>query len=295
MLEKTDLVFQVFQLTALIMRGPVTCGGRFIINLDRVMICENEVQSAILCVQDFVRSPHFTQRNFFSDSGNAMLAESAAISEKFTHSAVFERHGATWRVHLVLRWWLTCVGVWMRFLIGGGWLKTHRSNGMRWVASSNHRKIWHPDPMWGFQISWKRGKLSTFPYVCPLSFLLVPVIYVFLLGSQKKRPISRSPVKRRFEIASPLQLLSNIVLLRIWVLVPLWTTSNPANSHGVVRESEEPLLCSRVDCHNWYVVSNFGRCSVPFIAVIDCHQHCETVGPLLIVYWYLCSWLVQSK
>ena len=30
--------FQVFQLTALIVRGPVTFGGRFIINLDGVMI-----------------------------------------------------------------------------------------------------------------------------------------------------------------------------------------------------------------------------------------------------------------
>ena len=68
-LENIDLLFQVFQLTALIVRGPVTCGGRFIINLDRVMICKIDVQSAILCVQDFVRSPHFTQRSFFQTQG----------------------------------------------------------------------------------------------------------------------------------------------------------------------------------------------------------------------------------
>ena len=90
MLENTDLVFQVFQLTTLVVRGPVTCGGRFIINLDRLMICENEVHSAILCVQDFIRSPNFTQRNFFSDSGIAMLAESASISDRITHGAIFE-------------------------------------------------------------------------------------------------------------------------------------------------------------------------------------------------------------
>ena len=71
----------------------MTCGGRFIVNLDRVMICEDEVQSAIPCVQDFVRSPHFTQRIFFSDSGIAMLAESAAISDRITHSAIFEPWG----------------------------------------------------------------------------------------------------------------------------------------------------------------------------------------------------------
>ena len=65
-------------------------GGRFIINLDRVMICEDEVHSAILCVQDFIRCPHFTQRYFFSDSGIAMLAEFASISNRITHSAIFE-------------------------------------------------------------------------------------------------------------------------------------------------------------------------------------------------------------
>ena len=84
------LFFQVFQLTALIVRGPMSFGGRFIINLDGVMICEDEVQSAILCVQDFVRSPHFTQRSFFLDSGIGMLTESASMSDQITHSAVFE-------------------------------------------------------------------------------------------------------------------------------------------------------------------------------------------------------------
>ena len=38
MLENTKLVLQVFQLTAIIVRGPVTCGGQFIINLDGVII-----------------------------------------------------------------------------------------------------------------------------------------------------------------------------------------------------------------------------------------------------------------
>ena len=183
----------------------------------------------------------------------------------------------------------------MRLLIDGGWLKTHRSNGMRWMASGHHRKIRHPDPVLGFQISWKRGESSTFLYVSPLLFLLVPVIYLIILGSQKSGQLVGALWRDASKLQVPLQHLSNIVLLKIWVLVPLWTASNPARSHGVVRESEEPLLCSRVDCHNWYVVSNFGRCSVPFIAVIDCHQHCETVSPLLIVDWYLCSRLVQSK
>ena len=82
--------FQVFQLTALFVRGPVFSGERFIINLEHVMIREDEVRRALLCVQDVMRSPHFTQRNFFADFGIAMLAESAAISDSITSSAVFE-------------------------------------------------------------------------------------------------------------------------------------------------------------------------------------------------------------
>ena len=82
--------FQVFQLTALIVRGPVTSCERLAINLDHVMSAKDEVCSALLCVQDFVRSPYFIQRNLFSDSDVEMLYESAAISDSFTTKAVYE-------------------------------------------------------------------------------------------------------------------------------------------------------------------------------------------------------------
>ena len=67
MLEITDVVFQVFQLTALIVRGPVTCGGRFIINLDRVMICEDEVHSAIPLCAGFYKESAFHPAELLRD------------------------------------------------------------------------------------------------------------------------------------------------------------------------------------------------------------------------------------
>ena len=248
----------------------MTCGGRFIIDLDRVMICEDEVHSAILRVQDFIRIPHFTQRNFFSDSGIAMLAESAAISDRITQRAVFEpwSHVETTSRSQVVADVCGCVNEAL------DWQRVVKDSQEQWYAV---------------------GESSKFLYVSPLLFLLVPVIYVSPLGSQKSGQLIGALWRDASKLQVPLQHLSNIVLLRIWVLVPLWTASNPTRSHCVVRQSEEPLLCSRVDCPNWYVVSNFGRGSVAFIAVIDCHQHCETASPFLIVYWYLCSRLVQSK
>ena len=54
------------------------------------MIAEDERHGALLCVQDFVRGPHFTHRNSFSDSCVAMLTESESISSSITTNAVNE-------------------------------------------------------------------------------------------------------------------------------------------------------------------------------------------------------------
>ena len=81
--------FQVFQLTALALRGPLPSGEKFAVGLDRVAIREDIVRGVLLCVQDFVRDPVFTQRSFFSETGVVMLSEAAAISDSITSSSVY--------------------------------------------------------------------------------------------------------------------------------------------------------------------------------------------------------------
>ena len=81
--------FQVFQLTALALRGPLPAGEKFTVNLDRVAIREDIVRGVLLCVQDFVRDPVFTQRSFFSETGVEMLSEAAAISDSITSSSLY--------------------------------------------------------------------------------------------------------------------------------------------------------------------------------------------------------------
>ena len=78
----------MFQLTALIVRGPVISAEKFFISVDRVLFSETEVRGASLRVQDFVRSTNFTQVNFFPESGIAMLTDSAAIFDRISTSAV---------------------------------------------------------------------------------------------------------------------------------------------------------------------------------------------------------------
>ena len=51
-----------------IVHRPVTSAENFSSSLGRVMICEDEVRGALLCVQDFVRSPFFTQQQFVTAS-----------------------------------------------------------------------------------------------------------------------------------------------------------------------------------------------------------------------------------
>ena len=81
--------FQVFQLTALALRGPLPSGEKFTVCLDRVAIPENTVRGVLLCVQDFVRNPVFTQRSFFSKTGVEVLSEAAAISDSITSCSVY--------------------------------------------------------------------------------------------------------------------------------------------------------------------------------------------------------------
>ena len=55
-------MFQVFQLMKLVIRGLATPGDEFIISVDCVANEEKEVRGVLLCLQDFVWSPHFKQR-----------------------------------------------------------------------------------------------------------------------------------------------------------------------------------------------------------------------------------------
>ena len=82
-------LFQVFQLTTLVISGSPAQGEEFSIRLDRVAIKKEEVRGVLLCVQDFVRSPHFTRRNFFSETGLTMLSESVASADSITSSSFY--------------------------------------------------------------------------------------------------------------------------------------------------------------------------------------------------------------
>ena len=226
------------------------------------MICEDEVLGTLLCVQDFVRSPHFTQRNFFSESGVATLAESAAICDSITSSAVFEpwSHVETASRSQVVAEVCSCVNhaVDRRRVVKDSQEKWYAVGGIRPTSEDSASRS-------SVRISNNVGEGQ-------VEYVPVSVPSLSAPGSSNLRVSSGSPRRGRlvealWKDASRLQVspyhLNNFAWLRNWVLVPLWNASNPAKNHGTVGETEEPLLYSRVDCHSCcYFVSKFENCSV---------------------------------
>ena len=72
------MLFQVFKLAALVVRGPKEEIPPFTLGMNSVTLPSAEVLSAVTCVQHFVREPMFTQRSFFTENGVAMLNSAIA-------------------------------------------------------------------------------------------------------------------------------------------------------------------------------------------------------------------------
>ena len=227
-----------------------------------------------------MRSPHVTQRNFFSDSGVTMLTESAAVCDSITNSAVFEpwSHVETASCSQVVAEVCACVNQAVErrravkdsqekwYAVGGNWPPSEDSalrSGVRISKIVEERQV------------------EYVPVRPPSVSVPGPSNLRVSSGKSKKRKISRSFVERRFQIASPLYHLNSIVWLRIWALVLLWIASNPAKNHGAVGEAEGPLLFPRLDCHSCcYFVSHLETALYHFFAVVHCHLQYETVLPL---------------
>ena len=77
-------------MTALIQRGPAEKIPRFQKNLDRVTIDRHAIDSAVCCVQSFVRDPLFAQRDFFTDNGISMLLSAVNVAGSVCEDSVYD-------------------------------------------------------------------------------------------------------------------------------------------------------------------------------------------------------------
>ena len=77
-------------MTALFQRGPAKEIPRFQLNLDRITNGHHSIDSAICCVQNIVRDPLFTQRDFFTDSGISMLLSAVNVAGSVCEDSVYD-------------------------------------------------------------------------------------------------------------------------------------------------------------------------------------------------------------
>ena len=156
----------------------------------------------VLCVKKFVRSPHFTQTDFFSDSGITMLAESAAICDRIKSSAVFEpwSHVETPSRSQVVTEVCACVNQavdrrravkfsqeqW--YAVGGNKPSSQDSGSGAGVRVSNIVE---------------ERRVEYVPLSVPSLSTRGPSNLRVSSRNSKKMKISRNPVKRRSEFASP--------------------------------------------------------------------------------------------
>ena len=193
-------MFQVFHLTALVIRGPAARDQRFIINLERAAINGEEVRGVLLCVEDFVRSQRFTQRSFFSESCLTMLSESVAIAHSITLSSVH----SPWRVvetafaGQVVKNLCAC---WDRIALRR---RTAKDSNERWYHGGTRRTEIASMPGVRFSDVAEEGGVVYVPVASPDLAPSGPSKF-YSSPSERKRIISRSTMKlpRKFQISSP--------------------------------------------------------------------------------------------
>ena len=82
--------FKIFQLTALVVKGPSKLNPVFTVLLNGVAISHKKMKGAVESLQDFVRHPLFTERNFFSETGNSMLNSAVTAADAVRNSSKFD-------------------------------------------------------------------------------------------------------------------------------------------------------------------------------------------------------------
>ena len=83
-------LLQVYQMTTLFLQDSVEELPAFTIELNEIGLSRRLVEKSIACVQDFVRSPRFTQRDFFSDNGVNLLVSAVNAADSMRDQSTCE-------------------------------------------------------------------------------------------------------------------------------------------------------------------------------------------------------------
>ena len=218
----------------------------FTVIVDRVASREEVVHGVMLCVQDFVRDPVFTQRSVFSETGVAMLSEAAAISDSIT-SSTFYAPSSEVESKLsgpIIADLETCFE---RALDRCRVVKDTSELCGRLLMNLLHKAVS------GFQQSWKRGKLI----ICTL-FLrplrLLDIVVNFPRQEKEKRKCLGAELNCQVSLLFQvlLSVPESVLRLMFPLLLPPWHLSRPEEKHGKVGEIEHLRQFFKEECRNCY-------------------------------------------
>ena len=83
-------MLQVFQMTILFRRDSVEEFPAFTVSLNGIALSRRIVEKSIACIQDFVRSPRFTQRDFFTDNVINLLVSAVNAASSMRDQSPYE-------------------------------------------------------------------------------------------------------------------------------------------------------------------------------------------------------------
>ena len=180
-------------MTALFQRGPAEEVPRFQLSLDRVTIDQRSIDSAVFCVQSFVRDPLFTQRDFFTDNGISMFLSAVNVAGSVCEDSVYD----PWTVISPEGYAAVVADLKRAYDVVVVRRKEARDTSERWVvvasvASSAVGESSGPQGV-RFQTLWKSVKWNNcpslfLPYKCPVRVSLSKT-----LGMGNRRKVGRPP------------------------------------------------------------------------------------------------------
>ena len=189
-------------MTTLFQPGPVEAIHRFELSLDRVSITRRSIDSAICCVQSFVRDPLFTQRDFFTDNGISMLLGAVNIAGSVCEDSVYD----PWNVILPEGYAAVVAGLKRAYDVVVVHRKDARDTFDRWfgVASVESSVVGESSGQQGVRISniVEVGEVEYLPQSISIPHMPSTSSCVKALAKEKrKKSVTPAPVaiKRRFE------------------------------------------------------------------------------------------------
>ena len=212
------------------------------------------MRGVLLCVQDFVRDPVFTQRTFFSETGVEMLSEAAGISDSITSSSVYVpwstvESESSARIISDLK---MCFekAVERRRVVKDTSEQWYRLGAVRPSSGESSSRC-------GVRISTvvEEGQVGYVPVAAPSRKASSQSRGLSFPGKGKKK-VSHSPVqvRRQFEVSSPSPSSRKRTVIDDPHFVAALTTESPlGKKRERVGEIEKLLQFSKEECHNCFI------------------------------------------